>query len=60
MKEYQPYVQNTSGNMVRLVLQHLKPVSGPNESIKQSIYRHKQNNLENVEVVMKNLRFEGF
>jgi len=51
MKEYQPYVQNTSGNMVRLVLQHLKPVSGPNESIKQSIYRHKQNNLENVEVV---------
>lgn len=44
-------MQNASSNLVRLVLKHLKPVNGPNESIQQSIMRHKQSNLQNVEVV---------
>jgi hypothetical protein len=43
LKEYQPYVNNT--NVLKLVLHHLRPVKGPNESIIQSIDKYKQDNL---------------
>ena len=43
-----PYFNKADANFIKSLIQRMKPVKGPNKSIKQSIDKYKKSNLDNV------------
>lgn len=46
-----PYLAGSDPMFIKQMMERNKPVTGPTDSIKQSINKYKQSNLDNVEVV---------